>query len=55
MITLDVLGTPAPKIAVGTTLNLSARVAPRTDPDGRHYRIRFLSRMVASYRSSGQG
>jgi len=34
-------------IAVGTTLHLSARVAPRTDPDGRHYRIRFLSWMVA--------
>jgi hypothetical protein len=26
-------------IAVGTTLHLSARVAPRTDPDERHYRI----------------
>jgi hypothetical protein len=38
---------PRPMIAVGTTLHLSARVAPRTDPDGRHYRIRFLSWMVA--------
>jgi hypothetical protein len=45
-----VLGSSYPlwqQIAVGTTLHLSARVAPRTDPDGRHYRIRFLSWMVA--------